>query len=178
MAASPLPPHAAPPLRSVYFGGGTPSLTPPPLLARLMATLRERYGLADDCEVTLEMDPGTFDAERLRAYLDALASPHPAAQQPHGGAVVVTAVEGRRTQLQRLLPAGHTVRVLSATHSLHDHPRVAVALANARRTETVRELDARLRRALVVDDRRRQRRGAAASAASTNDGIAAPGARI
>ena len=59
------------PLGSVYFGGGTPSLMPPRLLARIMRTLRERYGLAQDFECTLEMDPGTFDAERLTAFLDA-----------------------------------------------------------------------------------------------------------
>ena len=44
---------------------------PPRLLARIMRTLRERYGLAQDFECTLEMDPGTFDAERLTAFLDA-----------------------------------------------------------------------------------------------------------
>jgi len=59
------------PLRSVYFGGGTPSLMPPRLLARLLDALRERHGFAADLECTLEMDPGTFDAERLSAFLAA-----------------------------------------------------------------------------------------------------------
>ena len=36
-----------------------------------MRTLRERYGLARELECTLEMDPGTFDAERLAAFLEA-----------------------------------------------------------------------------------------------------------
>ena len=58
-------------LKSLYFGGGTPSLTPPPLLATLIKEVRERYGLDADAECTLEMDPGTFDAARLEAYLDA-----------------------------------------------------------------------------------------------------------
>lgn len=44
---------------------------PPRLLAKIMRTLSERYGLAQDFECTLEMDPGTFDAERLAAFLDA-----------------------------------------------------------------------------------------------------------
>lgn len=38
------------PLRSLYFGGGTPSLTPPPLLARLIDEVRDRYGLTADAE--------------------------------------------------------------------------------------------------------------------------------
>lgn len=57
-------------LRTVYFGGGTPSLLDPPLLKCLMNALREQCGgLAAGCEVTLEMDPGTFDEARLDAYL-------------------------------------------------------------------------------------------------------------
>ena len=69
--ASPAGDAAGRPLASVYFGGGTPSLMPPRLLARIMRTLRERYGLARELECTLEMDPGTFDAERLAAFLEA-----------------------------------------------------------------------------------------------------------
>ena len=59
------------PLQSLYFGGGTPSLTPPRLIAQIITEIRARYGLEDDAECTLEMDPGTFDAARLAAYLDA-----------------------------------------------------------------------------------------------------------
>mmetsp|Transcript_13517 Transcript_13517/g.26327 ORF Transcript_13517/g.26327 Transcript_13517/m.26327 type:complete len:422 (+) Transcript_13517:94-1359(+) len=59
------------PLRSIYFGGGTPSLTPPRLLSRIIQTVRSRYGLHRDFECTLEMDPGTFDRARLEAFLDA-----------------------------------------------------------------------------------------------------------
>ena len=59
------------PLESLYFGGGTPSLTPPALLADVIEAVRRRHGLAEGCEVTLEMDPGTFDAPRLAAFLDA-----------------------------------------------------------------------------------------------------------
>jgi len=67
MRASPLVaegPGSAP-LRSIYFGGGTPSLTPPPLLAAIIAELRSTHGVEEDAEITLEMDPGTFDADRL-----------------------------------------------------------------------------------------------------------------
>ena len=69
--ASPAGDAAGRPLASVYFGGGTPSLLPPRLLARILRTLRERYGMARELECTLEMDPGTFDAERLAAFLEA-----------------------------------------------------------------------------------------------------------
>ncbi|GLC51316.1 hypothetical protein PLESTB_000489300 [Pleodorina starrii] len=56
------------PLQTVFFGGGTPSLLPPSLLALLLEALDSRFGLAAGAEVSLEADPGTFDAERLRQY--------------------------------------------------------------------------------------------------------------
>jgi oxygen-independent coproporphyrinogen-3 oxidase len=59
------------PLASVYFGGGTPSLTPPRLLHKLLRQLDEKHGLAQGCEVTLEMDPGTFDRAALDAFVAA-----------------------------------------------------------------------------------------------------------
>jgi oxygen-independent coproporphyrinogen-3 oxidase len=47
-----------PPLRTVYFGGGTPSLLPPEVLADLVALVRERFGIEDGAEITLEANPG------------------------------------------------------------------------------------------------------------------------
>jgi oxygen-independent coproporphyrinogen-3 oxidase len=47
-----------PPLDSLYFGGGTPSLLPADTIARLVALVRERFGLADGAEITLEANPG------------------------------------------------------------------------------------------------------------------------
>ena len=55
------------PLRTVYVGGGTPSLLPPPLLGRILAELRASFGLARDCHVTVEADPATFDRRQLEA---------------------------------------------------------------------------------------------------------------
>ena len=57
-------------LETLYFGGGTPSLVPPDLLATVVRELREGFGpFSPGCEVTLEMDPGTFDAARLASYV-------------------------------------------------------------------------------------------------------------
>jgi putative oxygen-independent coproporphyrinogen III oxidase len=47
-----------PPLRTLYFGGGTPSLVPGEWLERLIDTVRRRFGLAAGAEVTLEANPG------------------------------------------------------------------------------------------------------------------------
>ncbi len=59
-----------PPLDSVYLGGGTPSLLPSEDVARLLVLVRERFGVADDAEVTLEANPGPDergDARQWRA---------------------------------------------------------------------------------------------------------------
>ena len=57
------------PLQTVFFGGGTPSLIPPSQLHRILHALHDRFGIASDAEVSMEADPGTFDAARLREYL-------------------------------------------------------------------------------------------------------------
>ena len=56
------------PLRSVYFGGGTPSLVPGEWLERLMAIVGARYGVAADAEVTLEANPGPDDRGDMAAF--------------------------------------------------------------------------------------------------------------
>jgi oxygen-independent coproporphyrinogen-3 oxidase len=47
-----------PPLESVYLGGGTPSLLPPDDVERMLQRVRERFGIADGAEITLESNPG------------------------------------------------------------------------------------------------------------------------
>jgi oxygen-independent coproporphyrinogen-3 oxidase len=64
-------PEGAGPLRSVYFGGGTPSLLPFGAVRRLVRTLRGAYGVAPGAEVTLEANPGTFGPHYLEGLLAA-----------------------------------------------------------------------------------------------------------
>ena len=52
------PAGARPLLETLYLGGGTPSLLPAASLAALMDRVRRRFGLADEAEVTLEVNPG------------------------------------------------------------------------------------------------------------------------
>ena len=57
-------------LKTVFFGGGTPSLLPPPLLLRIVETLDENFGVESGAEISMEMDPGTFDVHSLRQLMD------------------------------------------------------------------------------------------------------------
>ena len=55
-------------VRSVFFGGGTPSLVPAGYIAETMRRLRRCAAIAPGCEITLEANPGTLNADKLRIY--------------------------------------------------------------------------------------------------------------
>lgn len=58
-----------PALDSVYLGGGTPSLLPGDEVERILARVRQRFGIAEGAEVTIESNPGPDergDAAALR----------------------------------------------------------------------------------------------------------------
>ena len=59
------------PLRSVYLGGGTPSLLPPAEVARLLDQVRRRFGIEDGAEVTLEANPGPDERGDLTGFVAA-----------------------------------------------------------------------------------------------------------
>jgi oxygen-independent coproporphyrinogen-3 oxidase len=53
---------------SVYFGGGTPSLLPAGRIAALLDACRGRFRLSDDCEISLEANPGTLSEEKAALW--------------------------------------------------------------------------------------------------------------
>jgi oxygen-independent coproporphyrinogen-3 oxidase len=63
------------PLQSIYFGGGTPSLAPVEsirdILYHACVAKDAPFAISQDTEITLEMDPGTFDRAKLQALKDA-----------------------------------------------------------------------------------------------------------
>lgn len=62
-------PHST--LNSVYLGGGTPSLMEPVFLRSILENIKMWLPLDRDTEVTMEMDPATFDQKKLDAFLQA-----------------------------------------------------------------------------------------------------------
>ena len=52
-------------LGSIFFGGGTPSLMPPTLVARLIDAATTHWTLAADIEITLEANPSSVEAARF-----------------------------------------------------------------------------------------------------------------
>ena len=57
-------------VRSVFFGGGTPSLLSPRALVRVLDVLRDRFHLTSDAEITLEANPDDVTADLADAWRD------------------------------------------------------------------------------------------------------------
>ncbi len=53
---------------TVYIGGGTPSVIDPNYIYGLMKQLARTFHLSKDPEVTIEMNPGTVDAQKIAIY--------------------------------------------------------------------------------------------------------------
>ena len=58
-------------LDSVFFGGGTPSLMDPALVADLLGEAERLFGLSETVEITLEANPSSVEAERFGALASA-----------------------------------------------------------------------------------------------------------
>jgi putative oxygen-independent coproporphyrinogen III oxidase len=59
------------PLQTVFFGGGTPSLLSVRQLTEILETLDRQLEIASDAEISMEIDPGTFNREQILGYLAA-----------------------------------------------------------------------------------------------------------
>ncbi len=58
-------------LRSVFFGGGTPSLMDPDVVDAILTKVRATWPIANDIEITLEANPTSVEAGRFAGYRDA-----------------------------------------------------------------------------------------------------------
>ena len=68
-------------VHSVFFGGGTPSLLSAHALDEILSTIRARLPLSPDAEITLEANPGTFEAQKFADFralgINRLVGRHP-----------------------------------------------------------------------------------------------------
>lgn len=55
-------------LRSIFIGGGTPSLFSPKSIERLLQAVRSRTNLLPMAEITIEANPGTLDNDHIQGY--------------------------------------------------------------------------------------------------------------
>jgi oxygen-independent coproporphyrinogen-3 oxidase len=59
--------RARPPVRTIFIGGGTPTVLESELLGRMLEACREAFDVAPSAEITTEANPGTVDRERFAA---------------------------------------------------------------------------------------------------------------
>jgi oxygen-independent coproporphyrinogen-3 oxidase len=59
------------PLKTIFFGGGTPSLLSVEQLQRILYSLEFRFGISPGVEISMEIDPGTFDLAHIQGYRSA-----------------------------------------------------------------------------------------------------------
>jgi oxygen-independent coproporphyrinogen-3 oxidase len=55
-------------VKTIFFGGGTPSLFAPESIAAVIETADRLWGIDDDAEITLEANPGTVNGSKLLGF--------------------------------------------------------------------------------------------------------------
>ena len=56
---------------TIYFGGGTPSYIQSIYSVQILNAIKQNYNLKQNAEITIEVNPGTVDKEKLLSYKNA-----------------------------------------------------------------------------------------------------------
>jgi putative oxygen-independent coproporphyrinogen III oxidase len=59
------------PIQSIFIGGGTPSLFSAKSVEKILSHISSRATLTENCEITLEANPGTAEAKKFKDYFAA-----------------------------------------------------------------------------------------------------------
>ena len=125
-------------LDSVFFGGGTPSLMPPALVADLLAEAERLWSFAEGIEITLEANPSSVEAAKFRDL---------AAAGVNRVSLGLQALDDKTLKfLGRLHDAREGLAALEVAQQAFG--RVSFDLIYARPGQTAEEWEAELRRAL------------------------------
>jgi oxygen-independent coproporphyrinogen-3 oxidase len=127
-------------LSTVFFGGGTPSLMSPDLVAAILDQVRATWPMANDPEITLEANPTSVEAGRFRGYADA------------GVTRVSMGIQALRDDDLRRLGRLHSVAEARAAFDMAraQFDRVSFDLIYARQDQTLDDWRAELSEALSM----------------------------
>jgi oxygen-independent coproporphyrinogen-3 oxidase len=133
--------HPKGPLRSIFFGGGTPSLMDPATVAALVEAAGRHWGLDEHIEITLEANPSSVEAARFAALAAA------------GVNRVSLGLQALDDEALRFLGRAHDVAEgLTALETAQRHfDRVSFDLIYARPGQSVEQWRSELERALSFD---------------------------
>ena len=127
------------PLTSIFFGGGTPSLMPPALVAALLAEAELLWGFAPGMEITLEANPSSVEAKNFASL---------AAAGVNRVSLGLQALDDAALRfLGRLHDVGESLAALDIAQ--RHFARVSIDLIYARPDQTVEQWRAELARALA-----------------------------
>ncbi|MBU9697860.1 radical SAM family heme chaperone HemW [Rhodobacteraceae bacterium HSP-20] len=127
-------------LQTVFFGGGTPSLMEPEVVAEVLEAVRATWPMVNDPEITLEANPGSVEAGRFRAFREA------------GVNRISMGVQALRDEDLRRLGRLHTVAEAKQAFDIarKTFDRVSFDLIYARQDQTLADWQAELREALSM----------------------------
>lgn len=127
-------------LNSVFFGGGTPSLMDPDLVAAILERVRRTWRQANDIEITLEANPTSIESGRFRAYSEGGVNRVSMGMQALNDADL--------TRLGRMHSAAEGRAAFDIARSHFD--RVSFDLIYARQDQDLTAWEAELREALAM----------------------------
>ncbi|MGZ9809130.1 radical SAM family heme chaperone HemW [Pseudoroseicyclus sp. H15] len=127
-------------LGSIFFGGGTPSLMQPEVVARVIEAARGQWDFANDIEISLEANPTSAEAARFEGYRAA------GVNRLSMGVQALNDTDLRA--LGRLHSADEAMAAFGMARELFG--RVSFDLIYARQKQTVAEWEAELGRALSL----------------------------
>ena len=127
-------------LNTVFFGGGTPSLMSPDLVAATLEAIRATWPVANDLEVTLEANPGSVEAGRFRGFAEA------GVNRVSMGVQALNDADLRR--LGRLHSVSEARSAFDIARNVFD--RVSFDLIYARQDQTLAQWEAELREAAAM----------------------------
>lgn len=127
-------------LDSVFFGGGTPSLMEPDLVAAILDKVRATWPMRNDPEITLEANPGSIEAGRFKGYRAA------------GVSRISMGMQAMNDEDLRRLGRRHTAAEAQAAFEIARNcfDRVSFDLIYARQDQTMDAWQAELKKALML----------------------------
>ncbi|MFN3953879.1 MAG: radical SAM family heme chaperone HemW [Pararhodobacter sp.] len=128
-------------LRSIFFGGGTPSLMAPETVSGLVERARAAWRQENRLEVTLEANPTSVEAERFEAYREAGVT---------RVSIGIQALDDNDLrQLGRLHSVADGLKAFELARKIF--PQVSFDLIYARQNQSAREWRSELQRALALE---------------------------
>ena len=127
-------------LRSVFFGGGTPSLMDPDVVDIILRKVRDTWTIANDIEITLEANPTSVEAGRFAGYRQA------------GVNRVSMGIQALNDVDLRALGRLHSAKDAMAAFDVarHEFDRVSFDLIYARQNQTLAQWKTELKTALSM----------------------------